>query len=120
MEQKRNRSRTYSSVYYYTVITDILRNWLVIILMTASAAMLMYVHLYNDYRPEYRTSTTLVITNVGVDNNMYKNLNSASDAAGRFWMVTLSVLDCVQLLSYSFEGALLPFTYSGDRFVMPA
>ena len=52
MEQKRNRSRTYSSVYYYTVITDILRNWLVIILMTASAAMLMYVHLYNDYRPE--------------------------------------------------------------------
>ena len=93
MEQKRNKSRTHSSVYYYTVITDILRNWLVIVLLSAAAAMLMHVRLYNKYVPQYKTSATLVITNVGVDNNLYKNLNSASDAAGRFeQLVNSSVL----------------------------
>ena len=122
MEQKRNRSKTYSSVYYYTVITDILRNWLVVVLLTASAAMLMHVHLYNDYRPQYRTSTTLVITNVGVDNNMYKNLNSASDAAGRFeQLVNSSVLQKMvsdRLQLQGFDGSVHAENLEGSNLLV--
>ena len=68
----------------YTVLKDIQYDWLVIVLITAAAGMLAFVGLSHLYRPTYTTSVTMVVTNSGVNNNAYSNLQAASTTAENF------------------------------------
>ena len=75
------------TVNYYSIIKDILKQWLTILLITLSVGMLTHVFLSQRYRPEYMTQTTLVVTKTGTDNNAYQNLYSASDSAAKFTQI---------------------------------
>ena len=83
-EQSKNISYEKGDVSLYTIVTDILRNWLAILLIMVTAGMLTYVYLHMNYHPTYTTKATMVITRTGVDNNVYGNLRSAASSAERF------------------------------------
>ena len=75
------------TVNYYSIIKDILKQWLTILLITVSVGMMTHVFLSYRYSPEYKTETTLVVTKTGTDNNAYQNLYSASESAARFTQI---------------------------------
>ena len=83
-EQTQNLSYEKGDVSLYTIATDILRNWLAILLIMLTAGMVTYVYLNLTYHPTYTTRATMVITRTGVDNNVYSNLRSAAGSAERF------------------------------------
>ena len=68
----------------YTVLKDILFDWVVIVLITISVGMMSFVGLSYLYKPSYTTSATMVVTNSGVNNNAYSNLRAASTTAENF------------------------------------
>ncbi|MBQ1317921.1 MAG: hypothetical protein IIY46_10665, partial [Lachnospiraceae bacterium] len=72
------------TVDYYSILHDILKQWLPIVLIALSAGMLMHVFLVTRYRPVYTTKTTMVVTRPGTSSSAYENLYSASDTAARF------------------------------------
>ena len=75
----------------YSMITDVGKHWLSILLLTVSAVLLSYVVLSIINPPNYATTTTLVVKNVdeGISVNtssgsdVYENLNYAADSASR-------------------------------------
>ncbi len=74
----------------YSVITDVAKHWLSILLLTVSAIIMTYVVLYYIHPLNYATSATLVVTNVEENSNsnasgadIYENLNYAADSASR-------------------------------------
>ena len=85
--EERLSSSSRGSVNYYSILKDVGKQWLTIILITASIAMLTHVVMSHRYKPVYATKTTLVVTKIGTDNNAYQNLYSASDSAKRFTQI---------------------------------
>lgn len=85
--EERLSSSSRGSVNYYSILKDIARQWLTILLITASVGMLTHVIISHRYRPVYQTKTTMVVTKIGTDNNAYQNLYSASDSAKRFTQI---------------------------------
>ena len=79
------------SIDLYSVIADVAREWLAILLLTISAGALAYVILSNFRSLDYATSATMVVNNVGEDINaktssgtdVYENLNYGADSASR-------------------------------------
>lgn len=75
----------------YSVIIDVAREWLSILLLTISAGALAYVILTNFRSLDYATSATMVVNNIGEDINtntssgtdVYENLNYGADSASR-------------------------------------
>lgn len=83
-QQKNNPTNEKGDMSLYTIVTDIMHNWLPILLIMITAGMLAEVYLNLTYQPTYTTKATMVITRTGVDNNVYSNLRSASRSAERF------------------------------------
>ena len=83
MEEKSTASGR-GTVNYYSILMDILREWLPILLLVVSVGMVTQVFLTWRYKPVYATRTTLVVTRAGSSTNVYQNLYSASDSASRF------------------------------------
>lgn len=84
-------SNTELSIDWYCVITDVVREWISVVLLTISAGILSYIFLTN-YRPlDYATSATMVVTNTNEDANsarqsgteVYENLNYGADSASK-------------------------------------
>ncbi len=65
-----------------SILHDVLREWLTVVLITVSAGLLTYVLTMNAYKPRYATRTTMVVTATGTYNDIYNNLRSASNSAG--------------------------------------
>lgn len=82
MEETRNeRLNSFSP---YTVLGDILKNWLGILLITASVGMAAHLVQVRSYEPLYSCRTTMVLSTKGVNNNVYQNLSAASSTAEVF------------------------------------
>lgn len=79
------------SLDLYSILTDVAKHWISLILMTISAALISYIILSTIHPLEYATSVTMVVTNnneneqttssTGAD--VYENLNYAADSASR-------------------------------------
>ena len=75
----------------YSVITDVAKEWISILLLTISAGVLSYILLANFHSLNYATSTTMVVRNVNDSENakqssgtdVYENLNYGADSASR-------------------------------------
>ena len=70
-----------NSINMYSILVDLWNNLLGMVLISLACGMLMHMALYSKYTPMYKTTATMVITNSGVDNNVYNNLYSASTTA---------------------------------------
>ena len=73
-----------NSINMYSILVDLWNNLLGMVLISLACGMLMHMALYSKYTPMYKTTATMVITNSGVDNNVYNNLYSASTTAKKF------------------------------------
>ena len=68
----------------YTVLTDVLRQWLVIFCFAVSAALLAAAVMQWHYQPSYTSQATLYVTKKGLPNNVYDNESSAQVMAEHF------------------------------------
>lgn len=66
------------------ILRDVMKSWLLILVSVIVVGVGVYIVSDKSYTPEYKTSTTLVITNRGNSSNVYYNLSSASDLASVF------------------------------------
>ena len=83
-EKNRMISGSNGNISIYTILTDLSRNALAVILLTLSMGLVTRVWLELQYHPVYTTRATMVITNSGIDSNLYQNLYSASGTAQSF------------------------------------
>lgn len=79
-----------TAIDLYCMITDVVKEWLSILLLTIAAGLVAYVVLSN-FRPlDYATTATMVVRNMDEQNNsgntgtdVYENLNYGADSASR-------------------------------------
>ena len=79
-----------TAIDLYCMITDVVKEWLSILLLTIAAGLVAYVVLSN-FRPlDYATTATMVVRNMDEENNsgntgtdVYENLNYGADSASR-------------------------------------
>lgn len=70
-----------------SIIRGILRQWWVIVLLTAGTFFLSYVYLDSQYVPQYTTSTTFIVTQKSTSSTTYADIQSAKDTAGKFTQI---------------------------------
>ena len=66
------------------MLKDIGREWITILLLSIAAALFADIWICATYQPEYKTSTTFVVTAKGMNSNIYQNLTSTKDLAQQF------------------------------------
>ena len=79
-----------TAIDLYSMVTDVVKEWLSILLLTIAAGLFAYVILSN-FRPlDYATTATMVVRNIDEENNsgntgndVYENLNYGADSASR-------------------------------------
>ena len=86
MEQRRGEYRMdgVDRALSYTVLTDVLRQWLGIFCFAVSAALLAAAVMQWHYQPSYTSQATLYVTKKGLPNNVYDNESSAQVMAEHF------------------------------------
>lgn len=74
----------------YSMITDVVREWMSILLLTIAAGLVAFVVLSNLHPLDYATSATMVVRNMNEENSsgntgtdVYENLNYGADSASR-------------------------------------
>lgn len=70
-----------------SIVRDLLREWLVILLLAVSVSLFTNIAVKTYYQPIYKAKTTFAVTAKGANNNVYKNLTSAKDLATRFTQI---------------------------------
>ena len=70
-----------------SIIRGIIRQWWVIVLLTAGTFFLSYVYLDSQYVPQYTTSTTFIVTQKSASSTTYADIQSAKDTAGKFTQI---------------------------------
>ena len=66
------------------LLRDVLKRWLVIVLVALMAGVGTYIATDSGYVPVYQTKTTFVVTNRSSSNTVYSNLSSTSNLAAVF------------------------------------
>lgn len=66
------------------VIQDVMRRWLVVVLVAVMVGVGAYIHTDMQYEPVYRTTTTFVVTARGSSSSVYSNLTSTNNLASVF------------------------------------
>lgn len=66
------------------LIQDVAKRWLVVVLAALVLGVGAYIKTDLEYTPEYRTTTTFVVTNRGSSSSVYNNLSSTSSLASVF------------------------------------
>ena len=82
--EERMDNETVQQIDLISMLKDIGREWLTILLLSISAALFADIWICATYQPEYKTSTTFVVTAKGMNTNIYQNLNSTKDLAQQF------------------------------------
>lgn len=79
-----------TAIDLYCMVTDVIKEWLSILLLTITAGLVAYVVLSNFHPLDYATTATMVVRNVDEENNsgntgtdVYENLNYGADSASR-------------------------------------
>lgn len=82
--EERIDNETVQQIDLISMLKDIGREWMTILLLAIAAALFADIWICATYQPEYRTSTTFVVTAKGMNNNIYQNLNSTKELASQF------------------------------------
>ena len=82
--EERIENEAIQQINLISMLKDIIREWITILLLSVSAALFADIWICATYQPEYKTSTTFVVTAKGMNNNIYQNLNSTKELAGQF------------------------------------
>ena len=79
-----------TAIDLYSMIMDVVKEWLSILLLTIAAGLIVYVILSNLHPLDYATTATLVVRNLDEGNSsgytgtdVYENLNYGADSASR-------------------------------------
>lgn len=67
-----------------SILKDIAKEWWAILLLSLAVALFADIWVNATYQPEYRTSTTFVVTAKGMNTNVYQNLSSTQQLAQQF------------------------------------
>lgn len=67
-----------------SMLKDIAKEWWAILLLSLAVALFTDIWVNVTYQPEYKTSTTFVVTAKGMNTNVYQNLNSTQQLAQQF------------------------------------
>lgn len=67
-----------------SMLKDIAKEWWAILLLSLAVALFADIWVNATYQPEYKTSTTFVVTAKGMNTNVYQNLNSTQQQAQQF------------------------------------
>ncbi|MBE6730155.1 MAG: polysaccharide biosynthesis tyrosine autokinase [Ruminococcaceae bacterium] len=87
MEQKNKKTdgdTPFLSFDPIVIIQDVLKKWLLIILIACIAGVGTYIKADMDYSPVYRCVTTFVVTTRGTSTTVYSNLSSTTSLASVF------------------------------------
>ena len=82
--EERIDNETVQQIDLISMLKDIGREWLTILLLAIAAALFADIWICATYQPEYKTSTTFVVTAKGMNSNIYQNLTSTKDLAQQF------------------------------------
>lgn len=67
-----------------SMLKDIAKEWWAILLLSLAVALFADIWVNVTYQPEYKTSTTFVVTAKGMNTNVYQNLDSTQQLAQQF------------------------------------
>ena len=67
-----------------SMLKDIAKEWWAILLLSLAVALFADIWVNVTYQPEYKTSTTFVVTAKGMNTNVYQNLHSTQQLAQQF------------------------------------
>ena len=67
-----------------SMLKDIAKEWWAILLLSLAVALFADIWVNVTYQPEYKTSTTFVVTAKGMNTNVFQNLNSTQQLAQQF------------------------------------
>lgn len=67
-----------------SMLKDIAKEWWAILLLSLAVVLFADIWVNATYQPEYKTSTTFVVTAKGMNTNVYQNLNSTQQLAQQF------------------------------------
>ena len=70
--------------FLISMLKDIAKEWWAILLLSLAVALFADIWVNATYQPEYKTSTTFVVTAKGMNTNVYQNLNSTQQLAQQF------------------------------------
>lgn len=82
--EERIDSENVQQIDLISMLKDIGREWITILLLSIAAALFADIWICVTYQPEYKTSTTFVVTAKGMNSNIYQNLTSTKDLAQQF------------------------------------
>lgn len=82
--EERIDSENVQQIDLISMLKDIGREWITILLLSIAAALFADIWICATYQPEYKTSTTFVVTAKGMNCNIYQNLTSTKDLAQQF------------------------------------
>lgn len=82
--EERIDSENVQQIDLISMLKDIGREWITILLLSIAAALFADIWICATYQPEYKTSTTFVVTARGMNSNIYQNLSSTKDLAQQF------------------------------------
>lgn len=82
--EERIDSENVQQIDLISMLKDIGREWITILLLSIAAALFADSWICATYQPEYKTSTTFVVTAKGMNSNIYQNLTSTKDLAQQF------------------------------------
>lgn len=82
--EERIDSENVQQIDLISMLKDIGREWITILLLSIAAALFADIWICATYQPEYKTSTTFVVTAKGMNSNIYQNLTSTKDLAQQF------------------------------------
>ena len=84
MENRLRDDSVTARIDVYSILRDIVRNLIVIILAASAAGMIAYMSAETKFRDTYSTKTTFVVTSKTSGNYSYSNLSAASTMADSF------------------------------------
>ena len=96
--EERIDSENVQQIDLISMLKDIGREWITILLLSVAAALFADIWICATYQPEYKTSTTFVVTAKGMNSNIYQN----------FWPMQVS---CKAIMFLSFLISVI-FTHS--------
>lgn len=87
MEHTNEKHTAQSGILKYdpvVILLDVLKRWLVILLVAIIAGVGGYIWTDSSYEPVYQTDMTMVVTSRGSSTTVYSNLSSTTSLAGVF------------------------------------
>lgn len=68
----------------YSILRDISKYIVVILLLAASMSLLAYVYVGRSYHKQYESTSTFIVSSKGSNNSVYSDLSTTTEMATKF------------------------------------